>query len=111
MTTLDFITQPAVLGLLVAIPSLYLGYLGYRRSKKADSIADQVGVLAIQSKTVKDVIDGLNLLANNLQSDNQMLRIRITDLDERLKQVTEECHELRDEVVGLKTALRLEEAK
>jgi hypothetical protein len=63
-----------VLALVAAFPSLLLGYLAYKRAQKVDAIAEQAGIATVESGTIGQVIDGLNRLIANLQTDNEVLR-------------------------------------
>lgn len=66
--------NPAVVGLLVAIPSASLGYLGYRRSRQNDLVAEQAGIATTQNTSIGQVIAGLDGLVANLQEENGRMR-------------------------------------
>ena len=93
----EFFSHPIVIGILVAVPSFTLGYLGYRRSQKADKAATQAGA-------VEQVIDGLNKLVDNLQDDNKILRADVIDLRTKLQAVLEERDKLKEQLYVLQRA-------
>lgn len=66
--------NPAVVGLILAMPATALGYLGYRRSRGVDEVAKQAGLASSQSTSVGQAIDGLNRVIDALQHDNKVLR-------------------------------------
>lgn len=71
-----------------------LGWFGYRRSKKADSVAERAGA-------VEQIINGLNTLVDNLQEDNKILRDNVKELRDALQAVTQERDEIRAELKAL----------
>jgi len=75
---------PAVVGLLVALPSAAIAYLAYRRGMRADAVAATATVATVQSGSVAQVIDGLNALVAALQTDNRTLRKTIERLEARV---------------------------
>jgi regulator of replication initiation timing len=112
--------NPAVIGLVVAIPSFILGYLGYRRSVKVDKTTDQSRVASSQVGAVGQVIDGLNQLIDNLQEDNKLLRLSVRELRDKLDRITEDhltlikdVAELRAELIQykIKDTAKIEQAK
>lgn len=76
----EFWENPAVVGLVLAIPATVLGYLGYRRSLKVDEAAKQAGIATSQSVSVGQAVDGLNRVIAALQEDNEILRKDVKDL-------------------------------
>lgn len=94
--------NPAIIGLIVAIPSFTLGYLGYRRSVKVDKAAEKSGEASASTAAVGQVIQGLNSLIDSLQEDNALLRESVAGLSIRLKQVTDEHEQLKRQVMSLK---------
>lgn len=64
-----FWENPAVVGLILALPATALGYLAYRRSLPVDKAVQQVGEMA-----------GHIGLITALQADNQVLRDGVTAL-------------------------------
>jgi len=71
---------PALIGLIIAIPSAALGYLGYRRSMRVDKVAEQAGIATTHATSIGQVVDGLNKLTANLQSDNEILRQQVVEI-------------------------------
>jgi lipopolysaccharide biosynthesis regulator YciM len=69
--------HPAVVGLLIAMPSVWLGWLAYRRSVRANNIS-------AVSKSSEQVYQGLDQLIDALQEDNASLRVRNQVLSEQL---------------------------
>jgi hypothetical protein len=102
MTAASFFAQPAVIGLLVGLPSAALGYLAYRQSQKKDKIAEQAGIATVESGTIGQVIGGLNDLVGRLQEDNAILRTKVDHLNEKLDLIIAQCEELKAEIAALK---------
>lgn len=65
----------AVVGILIGLPSVGLGYLVYRASKKKDETSAATG-------TIGAVYEGLDKIIAALQKDNAELRVRLDKLDE-----------------------------
>lgn len=99
--------NPAVIGLLVAIPSSALGYLGYRRSRQNDLVAEQAGIATTQNTSIGQVIAGLDGLVANLQEDNKALR---EAWRENVKELNSKIDVLVAEVQDLKRQLAVGEA-
>lgn len=93
--------NPAIIALVAAIPSVALGYLVYRQSKKTDKITEQSSAASSQATAVDQVIQGLNKLIDNIQEDNKLLRENVDELRVRLKETMEENHNLQEEVRDL----------
>jgi len=96
---------PAVIGLLIGLPSALLGYLAYRRGTRSDKAAAQATISVAQSGSITQVIDGLNSLVGALQNDNAALRVAHESLREaldrselRVTQLSETLAKLRAEV-------------
>lgn len=98
--------NPAVIGLIVAIPSFILGYLAYRRSIKVDRFTEQTGFAASQTGALAQVINGLNQLIDNLQEDNQVLRDNLRDIRKRLDEITLERLAFIKEIDNLRFELQ-----
>ena len=91
----SFWDHPATIGLLIAIPSVSLGWLAYRRSKRSDETAAQSG-------TITQVYTGLDRIIAALQADNADLRSRLGKLD----QLESDVRQLRNRVSGLERFIR-----
>lgn len=76
--------NPAVVGLIIAIPATVLGYLGYRRSQGVDEATKQAGIAAGQATSIGQVVEGLNSVIANVQGDNEVLRREVIDIRGRL---------------------------
>jgi peptidoglycan hydrolase CwlO-like protein len=76
--------NPALVGLIIALPSLLLGYLGYRSSVKKDAVAQTVNVASAEHRTIEQVIDAQTDLIGSLQNDNRDLRSEIRALNRKL---------------------------
>lgn len=94
--------NPIVVGIAVGLPSIALGYLGFRQSQKVDAIAAQAGIATVESGTIGHVIDGLNKLVANLQGDNAVLRAELSTVNEKLSQVIRYCEELKQQLADLR---------
>lgn len=86
----DLLSNTAVIGFIVGIPSLILGYLVYKQSQKVDKTTEQSGIANTQLTAVGQVLSGLNQLIDNLQTDNKELRENIKAIGIRLKEVIDE---------------------
>lgn len=91
----SLLSNPAVIGLIVGLPTSVYGYLAYRRAEKLDKDAAKVAIIAIQGEGVQRVIDGLDRMVANLQADNKDARESSEDLSRRLKECLEACDRLR----------------
>lgn len=80
----DLWTNPAFVGLVIALPATAIGYLGYRRSRNLDRVAEQAGIATTNVTSIGQVVDGLNKIIVNLQEDNEDLRGEVISLRERL---------------------------
>lgn len=84
-----FWENPAVVGLILAIPGAILGYLGYRRSLEVDDATEQAGLVSGQTTTIALAVDSLNKVIAVLQEDNKILRGDIIALRELKKTIVE----------------------
>lgn len=105
-------TEQVITALLIGLPSFLLGYLAYRRARKVDAVAAQSGVVTETRAGTAQIIEGLNLLVDQLQDDNRThredmraVRDDIRDLTLRLGEVSRERDELRQERDELKREL------
>lgn len=87
--------NPAVVGLLIGIPSFILGWLGYKRAVKVDRATENTAAIAAQSGEVSQVIAGLNILIENLQEDNKTWRENFKELSVKLAEVIKERDQLQ----------------
>lgn len=97
-------SHPIVIGLIIGLPSAFLGFLGYRRSVRVDQDAATALIIANRSEEVAQIIDGLNKLVENLQEDNaaqreenSRWRIVVADIEHKLTNVIVERNEARKE--------------
>lgn len=90
----DFISNPITIGLLIGLPGSALTYLGIKRAKKADENTEK-------ADAVEQIIDGLNKLVANLQTDNTVLRKTVKDLQGNLLRATSDRDKLRRKVYYL----------
>lgn len=98
----NFWSNPIVIGIVVAIPSSILGYLGYKRSVKSDKVAADSTIASTHAAAINQVIDGLNKLIDGLQEDNKELRSSILSLSIKLKEAIEENSKLVKQVENIK---------
>lgn len=88
-------TNPILVGLVVAIPTFVLGLLATRRAEKMDKAALQAVMVTAQGDSVQRVINGLDIMVDNLQADNKEARDKTAELREQLKQCNSAYAELR----------------
>lgn len=88
------VDSSSLVALFGIISTGLLGWFGYRRSKKADTVAERAGA-------VEQIINGLNTLVDNLQEDNKILRDNVKELRDALQAVTQERDEIRAELKAL----------
>lgn len=100
-----FWENPAVVGLIIALPASILGYLGYRRSRGVDEAAKQAGDATRNATSIGQVVDGLNSVIAAVQSDNVDLRNEVKSL----KHTVEEIRDRLDAVEKANTDLRTRE--
>lgn len=95
-------SNPIIVGVVVAIPSFILGYLGYIRSVKSDKVAEDSTIASTNTAAINQVIDGLNKLVDGLQEDNKDLRESVVSLSIKLKETIKENSELVKQVENIK---------
>jgi len=95
MIGVGFFDHPAVIGLMIGVPSALLGYFGYRRSKRADTAAEKTG-------TITQVYTGLDRIIAALQADNADLRTRLS----RIEGLEAEVRTLLNRVATLERFIR-----
>lgn len=99
---MEFFAQPAVVGLLVGLPSALLGYLVYRRSVRSDDVAAQAGIASTQVTSIGQVVDGLNKIIENQRTDIADLRGEAILLRERIESVAGRLDTARAQILELK---------
>lgn len=97
MILAGFFENPAVVGILIGIPTTVVGVLVYRRGKKADDVATEKG-------TIGAVYAGFDKIIENLQEDNADLRSRL----ERVETLEGTVRTLLDRVARLERYIRAE---
>lgn len=90
-----FWENPAVVGLIIAIPASILGYLGYRRSRRVDEVAKQAGMADSHATSIGQVVDGLNKVIAAVQSDNHDLRKEVLELRATVDPLRKTVEEIR----------------
>lgn len=86
---MSLLSNPIIVGVVVGLPTSLWGFLAYRRAAKLDEEAAVAAVLVTQGDAIQRVINGLDRMVSNLQTDNKDARELATDLSRRLN----ECHE------------------
>lgn len=87
--------SPAIIGLIIGVPSFIIGILGYRRANKIDKATENAAMIAAQTGSVSQVIAGLNALIENLQEDNKAWRDNFRELTATLAEVVKERDQLQ----------------
>lgn len=87
MLAASFWQNPAVVGLILAIPATLLGYLGYRRSKGIDEVAKQAGIASTNATSIGQVVDGLNTVIAAVKGDNDDLRKEVLALRKTVDEI------------------------
>jgi archaellum component FlaC len=98
----SIIESPVLIGLLPALLGIALGYLGYRQSQKVDQVAEQAGIETLEQGSISQVISALNQLNDKLQRDNEIGRVTIDRLNEKLDKILVYVEELKLEITELK---------
>lgn len=88
--------------ILIGLPATFLGLMAYIRSLRVDAVAEQSGVATETRAGTAQIIQGLNDLIDNLQTDNKVFRDDIKYLTLRLDAFAAEREELRKEVARLR---------
>lgn len=94
--------SPAIIGLVIGVPSFIIGILGYRRATKIDKATENAAVIAAQTGSVGQVIAGLNDIIDNLQDDNKIWRESFKEISVKLGEVIGERDLLQKELDALK---------
>lgn len=90
----DLWTNPAFVGLVIALPATAIGYLGYRRSRNLDRVAEQAGIATTNVTSIGQVVDGLNKVIDNIRTDNDDLRKEIRELRQTVRELNRRIDEL-----------------
>lgn len=83
-----------VVAFLGVISTGLLGWFGYKRSQKADTVAEKAGA-------VEQIINGLNILVENLQEDNKDLRSTVSELKDALEKALKERDDAKKDLKTL----------
>lgn len=83
------------MGLISAVAAGVFGLMKFRQSQKVDAVSAQSGVASNHRAGTQQVIEGLNGLVDQLQQENEKLRIDSTDRATRLEGMTLEVARLR----------------
>lgn len=94
-------SHPAVIGLIIGIPSFILGWLGYKRAVKVDKSVENASVIAAQTGSVAQIITGLNSVIDNLQEDNKIWRDNFKELSLKLTEVIKERDQIQKDYNAL----------
>lgn len=90
---MDIDTQQLLIALAAGVPSFLLGFLTYRRSRKADAITEQSGVADNTRAGIAQAIEALNLVTANLREDNKVLREHERYMTARHEKAIAHCEE------------------
>jgi hypothetical protein len=93
-----FYETPALVGIIIALPSLSLGYLGYRASLKKDEAAQGVAVASAQNETIEQVISAQKGLIEALQIEIGRLNAKLAAQDIKLAEINQKCSDLKEQV-------------
>lgn len=93
--------SPAIIGLIIGVPSFIIGILGYRRATKIDKATENAAVIAAQTGMQGQIIDGLNQWIDNLQDDNKSFREDLKHLTQRLTDCSKENEAIKKEMSRL----------
>jgi len=58
--------DPIVLGVVAGTPAVIVGYLAYRRSRKADAATERLGIASGSAQSITQAFDGLNKVIDGL---------------------------------------------
>lgn len=104
--------NPAIVGLIIAVPSAVLGYLGFRRSQAVDESTKQAGIATGQSiwmgqvqddnKTLRDEVRELRQTVASIQARLDAVEAGSTDLRAQNRELRREIGLLHDENEALK---------
>lgn len=83
-----------VVAFLGVVSTGLLGWFGYKRSQKADTVAEKAGA-------VEQIINGLNILVENLQEDNKDLRSTVSELKDALEKALRERDDAKKDLKTL----------
>lgn len=106
ITHADFWQHPAVVGILVGLPSLFVGLLVYQRSRDVDEVAEQAGIATAQRESIGQVVDGLNRIITALQADNKLLREEVISGRRDIQLLRQDVDECRIRIYELEGDLR-----
>lgn len=90
----DNVDTQAIVTALGIVSTFILGYIGYKQSRRANQTAEKAGA-------IEQIISGLNILIDNLQEDNKILRDNVKELRDALQAITQERDQLKAELKAL----------
>jgi len=96
---MEWLSHPLLLGTPIGLLSIWLGYLGYQRSKRADANAVKRG-------EVGEIYSGFSLILDNLQEDNKTLRDNMSQIRLLLTAAEENGIQLADKILALRTRVK-----
>jgi hypothetical protein len=88
-------TDQVAQALLIGLPSTILAYVTYKRARRVDSVAEQSGVAAESRAGTQQIIEGLNIIIDNLQEDNRQWREDAKYQADRSDARDKECNRVR----------------
>ena len=97
----DFINSETFRVLVVAVPAAIVAYRTYRHAVKVDAVTEKSGVATTQIGSVNQVIEGLESIAKNLREDNAGLRLEISDLRMKHRELISTCDQIKQQLVEL----------
>lgn len=91
-----------IIGVVSTISGILIAWLGLRRSSMVDKATERSAIIAAQTGSVGQVIEGLNQIIDNLQDDNKIWRESFKDISIKLAEITKERDLLKNELYSLK---------
>jgi len=92
------LNDPIVLGVIAAGPAAAVGYLGYRRSKRADAVTEQLGIQSGSAQSIAQAFDGLNKVIAGLNTYIAILQADHAVDAEDIRRLTEQRDALQIEL-------------
>lgn len=94
--------DPALAGLLTAAGGVGIAYLAHRAGRRKDRVTEQSGVVTQDRAGTAQIIEGLNLLIDQLQEDYARIREDLQRCAARLDPIATRLEEALREIARLR---------
>lgn len=108
VTAAELVGHPLVVGVTVVALGAIVGIPAYRQTRERDRTATVDAAVTAAGDATKRIINGLNVLLDNVQEDNKELRkqqkrdrVELKRVRDKLTEVEKDCKGIRAELAAL----------